>query len=424
LNNQKKEESSSERLRNFLNLTSRPPPYVVDQQQRLRQQFILGLTVIAFPILVFAQFVSSEGLFGFPIFLILAFFIFIGLILSRYGYLNLAIIIDILSFSFYPYISLVIKDVWTLDYSFLVLIWIPITMLIGGYLLNQRYAGILILIHDIVFLAVVLTHPGASILMSSFLETAIPLFAISLMIYVGSWARQRHIDQLAQLNHELDARNQEMKIYASLLVHDLGNDIQQILMNSELAAQLLETDPTNAREHLLTSISIEKKMSALLKVFSEPQITIQSDIVSLIENIADEAERTYRNLKVCVKADEQGHTYGVVSRLIPMVFTNLLQNCALHAGENPVANVEIVSNLENLEIRVIDNGPGVDPTIRQNLFEKGISGTKHTGSGMGLYLVKQIIEIHNGEIILLDEHECEGCGFRIILPDSSFVELS
>jgi signal transduction histidine kinase len=368
--------------------------------------------------------VSSQGLFGIPYFSMLAVLIFTSVIMSRNGHLNLAIAINLLIFSLYPYVSLIIKETWSLEYSFLILVWVPITMLIGGYLLNQREAALFIATHDVIFLFVVLVHPGASLFMSAFLESILPLFTISLLIFVGSWARQRHMNQLEKFNHELDAKNRELNIYTSLLTHDIGNDLQICVLNTEITSDLLVTDPTSARNHILTALTVGQRMSALLKVFSDPQITMRSDIVSLIERIAEQTQITHGNLEVVVTADEQCRSYGIVSRLLPMVFANLFRNSATHAGKTPTVEVSITMNENIALIAVNDDGPGVDPSIRDSLFEKGVTGTKSAGTGMGLYLIKQILETHNGTISLLDEDECDGCGFRITLPCTSFAKLA
>ncbi len=167
----------------LLNWISKTPANINDRQDRLRYRFILVFTLVTVPILFFSQVTSSLGLFGTPFFSMLAIIITLSLILSRNGHLNLAIAINLLSFSISPYIILTIKGTWSVGYSFLVLIWIPITMLLGGYLLYQREATLFIAIQDIVFLFIILVHPGASIIRSAFLESVLPLFAISLLIF-------------------------------------------------------------------------------------------------------------------------------------------------------------------------------------------------------------------------------------------------
>lgn len=422
MSSSKRIENLMESIRRPLNLISKPPANIVGQQNQIRYRFILGFTLVTCPILAFAQIVSSAGLFGLPFFTMLAFLIFIGLVASRSGYLNLAITIDLLSLSTFPYISLIVKEAWSLEYSFLILIWIPMTMLIGGYLLNKRAAALFIGAHDMVFLLVVLVHPGAIIFMSAFLESIIPVFAISLLVFVGSLVRQRHMNQLEKLNHELDAKNRELNIYTSLLTHDIGNDLHTCLLSTEAISQSLVFDPTSARKHVMAALAVGQRMGALLEVFSEAKVVKQSDVVSMIERIAEQAQITHGNLEINIAADEQCRSYCIVSRLIPMIFVNLFRNSATHAGKTPTVEVTISMNGNEALIDVNDDGPGVDPSIRDNLFEKGVIGTRSEGTGMGLYLIKQILETHSGTISLLDEDKCEGCGFHITLPCSSFTK--
>ncbi len=372
--------------------------------------------------MIFSQIVCSEGLFGFQSFSILAFLILIGLVASRSGHLNLAVAIDLLSLSTFPYIALIIKETWSLEYS--ILIWIPMTMLIGGNLLNQRAVALFIGAHDVVFLFVVLVHPGASIFMSAFLESIIPLFAISFLVFVGSLARQSHTNQLEKLNNELDAKNRELNIYTSLLTHDIGSDLHTCLLSTEAISQSLVFDPASARKHIITALTTGQRMGTLLQVFSEAKVVPKSDVASLIERIAEQAQITHGNLEINIAADEQCRSYCIVSRLIPMVFVNLFRNCAMHAGKTPTVEVTISMNGSEAIITVNDDGPGVDPSIRDNLFEKGVTGTKSVGTGMGLYLIKQILETHHGTISLLDEDECEGCGFHITLPCTPFAQMT
>jgi signal transduction histidine kinase len=79
------------------------------------------------------------------------------------------------------------------------------------------------------------------------------------------------------------------------------------------------------------------------------------------------------------------------------VVRNLLEN-ALHAvGPAGQVAVEARAEKETLEFAVSDSGPGVDPAIRKRLFEPLISA-KRGGIGLGLSLVKRIVELHGGTI--------------------------
>ena len=55
-----------------------------------------------------------------------------------------------------------------------------------------------------------------------------------------------------------------------------------------------------------------------------------------------------------------------------------------------------------------DTGRGIDPTVREHIFEKGVS-TKGEGRGLGLPLVQQIVESHNGTIDIVTEAGAGSC---------------
>ena len=56
-----------------------------------------------------------------------------------------------------------------------------------------------------------------------------------------------------------------------------------------------------------------------------------------------------------------------------MVFENLFRNAAAYAGKNPVVSVSVAEDKGGVTITVSDNGPGIEPSIRARLFEKGVS---------------------------------------------------
>ena len=66
-------------------------------------------------------------------------------------------------------------------------------------------------------------------------------------------------------------------------------------------------------------------------------------------------------------------------------------------------------------IRVIDQGPGVDDSTKERLFEPFFS-TKSDGMGMGLNICRSIIESHLGRLWVENNADGIGCTFKIILP--------
>jgi len=67
-----------------------------------------------------------------------------------------------------------------------------------------------------------------------------------------------------------------------------------------------------------------------------------------------------------------------------------------------------------IEVAVVDNGPGVDPALREKVFQPFFT-TKGQGTGLGLALVLKIVVTHNGRITL-SSSEDGGAAFHMTLP--------
>ena len=102
-----------------------------------------------------------------------------------------------------------------------------------------------------------------------------------------------------------------------------------------------------------------------------------------------------------------------------LVIVNLVSN-AIKYSKEPHIIITTFAEGGNYIISIKDNGIGIEPKFRKNLFRKFYrvpSGNLHDtkGLGLGLYFVKKIIEMHNGEIEVKSELN-KGSEFKLILP--------
>ncbi|MEO7176094.1 MAG: ATP-binding protein [Saprospiraceae bacterium] len=106
---------------------------------------------------------------------------------------------------------------------------------------------------------------------------------------------------------------------------------------------------------------------------------------------------------------------------ISIVFQNLIENAIKYAGfDNPVSIQLRKTNSHYVEIIFEDQGPGIADNEKKNVFDRfyriGSEETRKTkGTGLGLYIVKKIVEAHKGTIQLYDA-EPQGLGIRIQIP--------
>lgn len=109
--------------------------------------------------------------------------------------------------------------------------------------------------------------------------------------------------------------------------------------------------------------------------------------------------------------------------LLLHAYSNLISNSLKHSGQK---NLEIEINIQRVdtffEIRYMDNGKGVASNLREKIFDKFFSvDNKPSGLGLGLALVRNIIELHSGSIVYLEGYK--GAAFLIKLPLTRSFDL-
>jgi Signal transduction histidine kinase len=88
------------------------------------------------------------------------------------------------------------------------------------------------------------------------------------------------------------------------------------------------------------------------------------------------------------------------------VFRNLLKNAVQHNDKAvPTVAVSTVKEDESITIRVADNGPEVSDAAKEDIFGKGEKGLDSDGTGIGLYLVKSLVESYGGDVWVEDREE-------------------
>ena len=92
--------------------------------------------------------------------------------------------------------------------------------------------------------------------------------------------------------------------------------------------------------------------------------------------------------------------------MLGSVFRNVLKNAVQH-NDKPVPTVAVSSNTvdESIKIRVADNGPGISDAAKEDIFGKGEKGLDSEGTGIGLYLVKSLVESYGGDVWIEDREE-------------------
>jgi signal transduction histidine kinase len=203
--------------------------------------------------------------------------------------------------------------------------------------------------------------------------------------------------------------------------------VQLFQRRAEREQQLSERDQRTLRIIHEQVARLNKLVLALLDIsrLEMGQLSIERapvDIIALVRRIAGEVQPTVDDRSIEVRGPEAPIVVSGDELRLEQVLHNLIQN-ALKYSEPPHPITIMVTPRENrVCIAVHDNGIGIPaaalPHLFQRFYRAGNAGEQHRGGlGIGLYVVKEIITLHGGEVTV-ESTEGAGSTFTLCLPRS------
>lgn len=197
----------------------------------------------------------------------------------------------------------------------------------------------------------------------------------------------------------------------SSLTSTLREILDQDMVKKEINYELKSEGAEDLREGLATIENRSKGLIQFIDAYREytslPQPKLKTvKLKDLLEHAANlmrtEIKKTTIDFKVICDSDYL--TLEVDEEMIGQVLINLIKNAmeALYQTENP--KIELIGkyNGQSITIEVTDNGPGIIPEAINRIFVPFFT-TKKTGSGIGLALSRQIMQMHNGSLSVVSE---------------------
>lgn len=243
----------------------------------------------------------------------------------------------------------------------------------------------------------------------------------------------RLVIELRQIEQQLRIEREAQRITQAEanreLIRNLAHEIKNPLGGLRGSAQLLERelDRADLREYTQVIIKeadrLQRLMDRLLSPGRMPHVTtvniheVCERVRSLILAEFPEGIRIRRNYDASLP-EFQGDREQLIQALL-----NIVRNAAQALGGR--GEIELVTRVARqvtlakthhrlaLELRVIDNGPGIPPSIRDKVFFPLVSG-RDGGTGLGLTLAQNFVQHHRG-VIEVDSQPGRTC-FRIVLP--------
>jgi PAS domain S-box-containing protein len=204
------------------------------------------------------------------------------------------------------------------------------------------------------------------------------------------------------LSEELVDANQTANLYLDILMHDINNANLASLWYGDLLTEMVEGEARNISVKMIEGIQKSREIIRNLETIRKIQerknelkeVDLERVIRAEISHFPD-ADITYEGNRYTVYGDD----------LLGEIFTNLIGNSLKFGG--PLTQIKIgvleKTNAESILVQVEDNGPGIPDELKKVIFYRfQRNNITSSGKGLGLYIVKTLIERYGGQIWVED----------------------
>lgn len=243
-------------------------------------------------------------------------------------------------------------------------------------------------------------------------------------------------DKLNYKYNEIKAYEKSKNEFFANLSHELRTPINIIYSTLQLLDGMENNDVNAFKEYYIKYKKVLKlncyRMLRLVnnlidvtkfEVGSVEGEFVNLNIVDLIENVTLSvlSYAKIKNINIIFDTDIEELIIKCDAEKIERIMLNLLSNSIKFTDENKTIFVNITSNDEWVDIKVRDEGRGIPETMKNLIFKRFVQvdkslNRKTEGSGIGLSIVKSLVEIHDGNILVESEVN-KGTTFNIFLPN-------
>jgi signal transduction histidine kinase len=218
----------------------------------------------------------------------------------------------------------------------------------------------------------------------------------------------------------LARRNEQLDFFNSVLRHDMMNGFNVIMARADMLRTDLDDPEQVGHAESIYDWSVKitdlsgKVRSILDSVASDGDADLEA--VALRPLVAEEADRVDAMTdRVDVDASVPTGLSVLANDLLDDVVGNLLTNAVEHSEEATSVVVTAEDAGSTVCLRVADDGPGLPPEDRADIFERGGKGAASSGTGFGLFFVSSMVESYGGSV-RAEESDRGGAAFVLELP--------
>ena len=238
---------------------------------------------------------------------------------------------------------------------------------------------------------------------------------------------------LDDMTHELQKRADSAENFSTDLVHEIRNPLASLKSASEIIS---ETDDKNQRDKLVKILSHDvERIERLITDYSqmlkdEVAITKEQmkkiDLRPIVTSVVDDFNSIYMNkrgIKISLNSNHNGNKIEImgIENRIEQILANLLENSISFSEDNKKIIVKLSKKNNSVMLDVLDEGSGFKENDTKKIFKRFYSnrpGKFGEHSGLGLNIVKNLIDLHGGTISASNNNRGKGAKIEIIFPSA------
>jgi len=222
---------------------------------------------------------------------------------------------------------------------------------------------------------------------------------------------------------ELKRQRDNLDLLNQIVRHDLTNHLQTITGRAELLRDQCSGD---ALEHVDGIQESSQSAAELLETAGNlatvmRQTDWETEPVALgpvLSSVTEDITATYTDAQVTV-LDEFPSVQVQADELLSSVFRNVLTNAIQHNDSaTPSVVVDATDDGDVVNVIVADNGPGIPDEQKRTVFERGEKRPDSEGTGVGLYLVRTLVDAYGGDV-WVEDNEPTGTVVGVTLPKAA-----
>lgn len=227
-----------------------------------------------------------------------------------------------------------------------------------------------------------------------------------------------------------------INFYKDLFAHDINNIFQNILSSVDLISMNLDNPAKiETLKEYLTIIKDQINRGARLvsnvrKISEIDEIDIKlfsTEVIEILKEVKEYILKSFHNKNISIQIESEFKLFYVkANEFLSDVFENLLINAISYNDKESViilikASKRVIDNKGFLRLEFSDNGMGIPNELKVKIFQKKETQKRTKGLGLGLTLVKKVIQLYQGEIWVENRIKgdyTQGSNFIILLPEA------